>query len=174
VRFRAYIATSLDGYVATLDGRVKWLEPYDAARYGYEGFLRDIDTIVMGRRTFDQVLTAPEWPYGDKDVFVMTSRPLVAPPARTLAWNLGARRLISQLRESPGERDVWVLGGPTTIHGFRRNGAVDRYELFLLPVLLGLGIPLFVESRDQSALSLVSHRVFADGAVSLVYEPRQG
>lgn len=189
MRFRAYIAASLDGYVATPDGGVAWLEAFDAESYGYDEFIADIGTIVVGRATFDQVLGFPEWPYPGKDVFVLTSRPVDTPTPRTAVWTGSVEELVAHLRDasspggaapgdaSPGEaspgRDVWLLGGPKTIHAFRELGAVDTYEIFVLPVLLGDGIPLFERRFIAESLSLVRHRIFDDGAVELIYEPAQ-
>ena len=79
-RIRLYIATSLDGYIATPDGDVAWLEPFHAGDYGYDDFLKGIGTLVMGRTTFDQVLGFGAWPYAGKRAIVLTSRPVETPP----------------------------------------------------------------------------------------------
>ena len=72
--FHVYIAKSLDGYVATPNGDVQWLEPFNGCDYGYEKFIASIDTIVIGRVTYEQSLTFGEWPYKGNRVIVQSSR----------------------------------------------------------------------------------------------------
>jgi dihydrofolate reductase len=171
MRFRAYIAASVDGFVATPDGGIAWLEQFNGEAYGYNAFIRQIDAIVIGRRTFDQALSFPDWPYVGKDVYVLTSRPLERESPRTRAWHDSPAKLAAHLRGEALERDVWVLGGPKALHAFRELGVVDVYELFVLPMLLGDGIPLFERGLASASLRLTDQQVFADGVVQLVYEP---
>ena len=171
MRFRAYIAASVDGYVATPDGGVEWLEAFDGESYGYEDFTSDISTIVVGRTTLDQVLSFGDWPYPGKEVLVLTSRPLEVAPAQTRAWRAGPESLVAHLRGTVREGDVWILGGPQTIRAFSELGAVESYEIFVMPVLLGDGIPLFAPEGARQPLRLTGHQVFSNGAVQLAYEP---
>ena len=69
------------------------------------------------------------------------------------------------------QRDVWLLGGPKSIHAFSELGAVDAYEVYVMPVLLGAGIPLFEDGGTMSRLRLMDSHVFSDGVLKLVYEP---
>ena len=171
MRLRVYIAVSVDGYVASTDGGVAWLDPFQAESYGYGDFIQQIDAIVIGRATFDQTLEFGDWPYHGKSTYVLTSRPIEAPPPQTIPWQDGAAKLVEHLRGMFPQRDIWLLGGPMTIHAFRELGAVDAYELYVMPVLLGDGIPLFQASDSTTRLRLTDHHAFADGVVKLVYEP---
>lgn len=171
MKFRAYIAMSVDGYVATEDGGVAWLEAFQAADYGYEAFIGEIAVIVTGRATFDQARGFGEWPYAGKRVVVLTSHPIDDPPPDTEAWHDGAEALAARLRAEAPDGDAWVLGGPKTIDAFRRAGAVDTYELYVMPVLLGAGIPMFGRNDAPSLLGLANSHAYPDGAVRLIYEP---
>ena len=172
MKFRVYIAVSVDGYVASSDGSVAWLDSFnDEEGYGYDDLIQQIDAIVIGRTTFDQVLGFGDWPYPGKNVYVLTSRSIESPPPQTIPWHDGAAKLIEHLRGMSLQRDVWLLGGPESIHAFRELGAVDAYEVYVMPVLLGSGIPLFLDSDATTRLRLTDHHVYADGVVKLVYEP---
>ena len=171
MRFRVYIAVSVDGYVASTDGSVAWLDAFQAESYGYDDFIRQIDAIVIGRTTIDQALGFGDWPYHGKNVYVLTSCSIETPPPQTIPWQDGAAKLIEHLRGMSLQRDVWLLGGPKSIHAFRELGAVDTYEVYVMPVLLGDGIPLFRDSDTTTGLRLTDFHVFADGVVRLVYEP---
>ena len=170
MRFRVYIAVSLDGYVATPDGGVGWLGPFQNEEYGYTGFIEDISTIIMGRTTFEQVLGFGQWPYDGLRVFVLSSRSPDTLPADTSVWHSTPAALLTHLREKGPKGDVWLLGGPRTIHGFRELDAIDTYELFVMPILLGGGIPLFHTSELQRRLQLRASEA-CDGVVRLFYEP---
>ena len=174
MKFRVYIASSVDGFVATADGGVKWLDAFhDPEGYDYDRFIRQIDAIVIGRATFDQVLGFGPWPYEGRHTYVLTSRPIDNPPPLTVAWRDGATKLVERLRGMALQGDVWLLGGPKSIGAFRELDAVDTYEVYVMPVLLGAGIPLFVENHAATRLDLVDSHAFADGVVRLVYQPAQ-
>ena len=169
--FHAYIAMSLDGYVATPNGDVQWLESFNGCDYGYEKFISSIDTIVIGRVTYEQSLTFGEWPYKGNRVIVQSSRPLDNLPSDTELWEGTTAELVAYLRERPQGKGVWLIGGPKSIESFAELGAVDFYDIFVMPVLLGDGISLFQVSTRQTRLKLVSSETYDNGVVRLVYEP---
>ncbi len=168
--FHGYIAVSLDGYVATADGGVDWLDQFDGD-YGYSEFIASIDTIVIGRITFEQSLTFGDWPYKGKRVIVQSSKPLDDLPPDTELWEGTTDELVAHLRERPSDKDVWLIGGPKSIDGFAELDAVDVYDVFVMPVLLGDGIPLFPRSTRYMSLKLTSSETYDNGVVRLVYEP---
>ena len=171
MRFHVYIAMSLDGYVATPSGDVQWLEPFNDCDYGYEKFIASIDTIVIGRVTYEQSLTFGEWPYKGNRVIVQSSRSLDNLLPDTELWEGTTAELVAHLRERPEGKDVWLIGGPRSIESFAELGAVDVYNVFVMPVLLGDGIPLFQASARQTRLKLVSSETYDNGVVRLGYEP---
>lgn len=168
-RFRAYLGISLDGFIARQDGAVDWLEQFGADDYGYDAFFAEIGTIVMGRGSYDAVLGHGEWPYAGKRTLVVTSRPLDNPPRGVEARAGDFPALVSELRAAEGG-DVWVFGGGRLLNGFRRQRAVDTFELGVVPVLLGDGIPLFPQGAGEARLTLRDHKAFRDGVVLLTYE----
>ncbi|MDA0987820.1 MAG: dihydrofolate reductase [Chloroflexi bacterium] len=171
MKFRVYIAVSVDGCVASADGGVAWLESFhDEEGYGYNDFLQQMDAIVIGRTTFDQVLGFGDWPYPGKDTYVLTSRSIENPPPQTTAWQAGASKLIEHLRGMSMQGDVWLLGGSKSIRAFRDLNAVDAYEIYVMPLPRSSGIPLFESSDTTTTLRLTDHHVFPDGVVRTVYE----
>jgi len=169
-RLRLYIAASVDGFVATPDGSVAWLEPFQAHDYGYAAFMSEVGTVLLGRVTYDQALGFGEWPYHGKRAIVLTSRPLPSPPEGVEAA-ADLKAVVEDVRR-PGEPDVCVVGGGQLIRGLLDLGAIDELELFWIPVLLGDGIPLF-EKRSAAPLNLqlVDARPVAAGVVRAVYRP---
>lgn len=165
--FRLYAATSLDGFIADAEGGIAWLSDYDGADYGTEAFMVSVDALVMGRTTYDQVRTLGDWPYPGKRVWVLTSRPLddAAPPGVKAMTDPTA--LIETLRTRGGL--VWVVGGGRTVRTFLDHDAVDEIEVFVMPILLGGGIPLLPPGASRR-LSLQETEVYRTGAVRLLYE----
>src|SRR5262245_23347330 len=141
-QIRVYIAQSLDGYIARPDGGIDWLRPFDTVDYGYEKFMAEIGTIVMGRASYELARSFGQWPYPSARSLVITSRQLDDPPPSVTRVGAEIARLVAALRASGG-KDVWIMGGAQTINAFLSAGAIDRIDLFTVPILLGEGIPLF-------------------------------
>lgn len=176
-RLRVYIAASVDGFIADPKGGVDWLDPFSTEDFGYAAFFRSIRAVVMGRRSFDQVMGFGEWPYAGKPCVVLSHRP--PPPGVPEGVMFRAARpadVAAELRTRVGG-DVWVMGGAETIAGFLEAGCVDTLELFLIPVLLGDGIPLFPRRAALRPLTLRGTKPYAAGVVRLTYRvasaPRQ-
>jgi dihydrofolate reductase len=167
-RLIVYIAASADGYIATPDGGIDWLAAYDASRYGYDEFIASVGAIVMGRATYDGILRNGDWPYPGKKAFVLTHRPLTPPAGVEAEAFDDLDRLIEKLRR-PGRGDVWIEGGGMTIRALLDRGAVDRIDLFVIPILLGDGIRLFPPSATLHRLTLEASRAHPDGVVALSY-----
>lgn len=165
----AYIAVSADGYIADAGGGLDWLAAYDARAYGYDAFLASVGTIVMGRATYDEVLRQGAWPYPGKTAFVLTSRALPEPPAGADVRAFADVRELAAAIRTPGGPDVWIEGGGRTLRGLLDLGAVDRLDLFVIPVLLGDGTALFPRAGTRRSLTLESTRAFPDGVVALSY-----
>jgi dihydrofolate reductase len=166
---RGYIATTLDGFIADPEGRVGFLDPYGAEEAGYADFIAKIGTIVMGRLTYEAVREMGAWPYEGKRCLVVSSRALGPLPADTTAWTNGVDALIGHLRALEEETDAWVLGGGRLQQAFLDRDALDRLELFVVPVILGRGLPLFPGTDVRQTLRLVDAGRVGEIA-RLVYE----
>jgi len=162
-RLVLYIAASLDGFIADKEGRVGWLEQFDSPEYGYEDFVAGVDTLIMGRVTYEQTLTFGPWPYTGKRVIVMTRRALQGAPPGVEAWQ--GDDVVPLLSGITG--DAWLVGGAESARVFLERGLVDTLRLFVIPTLLGDGIRLFQNVR--ATLRLAACRRYSTGVVELEY-----
>jgi len=170
VRASVFIATSVDGYIAREDGRLDWLPPDGGEPHGYEEFIATVDTIVIGRKTLETVLTYPVWPYEKKPVVVLsTTLPEVrAPDGAVCEVIAGTPHQVVARLEARGVKHIYVDGG-TTIRGFLEAGLIQQLTLTRVPVLLGGGIPLFgVLPHDIRLQHLATHS-YASGLVKSEY-----
>jgi dihydrofolate reductase len=169
----AYLATSADGYIARADGSVDWLErPRPKGNYGMSQFLRSIDTILWGRKTYEQNLmqTGGKGSSFGADIknYVFSHRP-DAQGVNGFEFVYGPIRQFAQrLREEPG-KDIWMMGGGGIIASFLDLGEIDAFIIHVVPVLIGEGIPLLKPEKRTVDLSLAASRQFADGVVRLHY-----
>jgi dihydrofolate reductase len=174
-RCSVFIATSLDGYIARLDGSIDWLESANrrvpaGEDCGYGAFMRSVDALVMGRNTFELALTFDPWPYADTKVVVLSSRPVTIPDrlAPTVAASSEAPAdLVARLTAS-GHSHLYVDGG-RTIQRFLAAGLIDEMTITLIPVLLGAGRPLFGPLARDIGLTLVSSVAYDFGFVQNRY-----
>lgn len=147
-----YIATSLDGFIATSDGGIEWLDEIpnpEQNDFGYADFMRGIDALVMGRKTFEKILTFGVWPY-DKPVFVLTRRKMEVPQeleGSAEVINGTLRDVVAQLKEF-GHHNLYIDGG-ITIQSFLEEDLIDEMIITRVPVLLGNGIPLFGKLSER-------------------------
>lgn len=168
---RAYIAVSLDGYVADTEGGVGWLDPFFTPEIDFASFQASIGVTVMGRATWDQ---SAERGTGFGRAVVLTHRELEGAPSGIETFAGDVRQLARRLREELEDsgQDVWLLGGGNCIQSFHAAGEVDRWELFVIPVLLGDGIPLFPRGGPSTGrLRPTLTRTYSNGIVELWYEP---
>ncbi|HEY8381362.1 MAG TPA: dihydrofolate reductase family protein [Microvirga sp.] len=172
-RFRLYLALSLDGMIADAEGGVHWLEPFNTEELDFAGFMAGIGTIVMGRTTYDQALTFGEWPYPGKRVVVMTSRPFTPTTPDTEVWGGSVEALADKLMAET-EGDVWVLGGAALGRSFLNAGRLDTLELYWIPIVLGGGIPLFVEGTAPARLAPSHVHRYGNGIVRIDYDVARG
>jgi dihydrofolate reductase len=163
---KLFIATSLDGFIADRDGGVDWL--FADGDYGYAAFFDSVETLIMGRRTYEQVLGFGEWPYGEKATYVFTRSPLGGDHPHARIFSGEARSLVEELRER-SSGDIWLVGGAALVSTFREQHLIDEYILSVHPILLGDGIPLFERPRPRENLRLREEIAFQSGLVQLRY-----
>jgi dihydrofolate reductase len=167
-----FIAASLDGYIARPDGGLDWLEgpPDSEEDYGYEAFYASVDALVMGRGTFEKVLTFPEWPYPGKRLVVLSRTLAQLPPGcqdRAELRRDPPAHLVEHLRREGCAR-LYVDGG-LTIQSFLREGLITDLTLTCIPVLMGSGIPLFGSLDRDLHLQHQSTRAYPSGYVQSTY-----
>lgn len=164
-----FVGVSVDGFLARPDGALDFL-PDDAEPHGYEEFFASVDALVIGRNTFETVLAFAGWPYGDKPVYVLSTRPLPSSPGGASVERLSGepRDVVARL-ESKGVSHVYVDGG-ITIQRFLAAGLVQRLVVTRVPVLIGAGIPLFGVLPRDVRLRHVATRAFPSGLVQSEYE----
>jgi dihydrofolate reductase len=164
-----FVGTSLDGYIARADGALDFLPAGGGEPHGYEEFMATVDALVIGRKTYETVLTFREWPYGKKPVFVLSHHDIPLPPPETVVERLSGDpvEIASRLR-GRGIRHVYVDGG-RTIQAFLRAGLVQRVVITRVPVLIGDGIPLFGPLAGDVHLRHIATRSFPSGLVQSEY-----
>ncbi len=165
-----FVGVSVDGFLARRDGALDFLPTGGGEPHGYEEFIATIDALVIGRNTFEIVLGFPEWPYGDKRVVVLSSRPLDFSAVRggNVEQMAGAPQQIVAKLAARGVQHVYVDGG-ITIQGFLRAGLVDRLTITRVPVLIGDGIPLFGSLPHDVQLKHVATHTYPSGLVKSEY-----
>ena len=164
-----FIGTSLDGFIARANGDLDFLPPGGGEPHGYDEFMATVDALVIGRKTFETVLAFDTWPYAEKPVFVLSTRPLATPPPGAVVEQLAGAPadIISQLA-ARGVKHIYVDGG-ITIQRFLRDGLIQRLIITRVPVLIGSGIPLFGALEHDVRLTHVATRQYASGLVQSEY-----
>jgi dihydrofolate reductase len=181
-RVTIHMAASLDGFIARKDGRVDWLETADEFADGdtvapefAEAFLKTIDCYVMGSRTYETALSFEAkglgWVYGDKPVFVLTSRELMR-TRDTIEFYSGNLAQFVNGRLRPTFRTIWFVGGGVVSGECLRLGLADEVRYSILPILIGDGIPFFEKLDRDIALHLEEVKAYRSGMVELRYEVR--
>lgn len=165
-----FVGASVDGFIARRDGGLDWLPAGGGEPHGYDEFIASVDAIVIGRKTFETVLTFGGWPYGDKRVVVLSGRPVDLSVVRGgVVEQMGGppAEIVSRLAAS-GAHHLYVDGG-ITIQRFLQAGLVDRLVLTRVPVLIGDGIPLFGSLPHDVRLRHVATRSYPSGLVQSEY-----
>ncbi len=168
-----YIAMSLDGYIADNNGNVDWLGGHTSEEvdYGYDAFIESIDTIVMGRVTYHQLihdLCPDSWFYPNQKCYVVTSKQLKHDPNVEFT-NKNVCDLVNDLKVQEG-KDIWIIGGAKLIDPLIKANLIDEYIVTIIPTILGDGIKLFSNS-ETIPLYLEKSEVF-NGMAMLTYKRR--
>jgi dihydrofolate reductase len=166
-KIQLYIASSLDGYIARDSGEVDWL--FSDRDYGYTEFLAQIDTVLMGNKTYQQLLGFGEYPYSGKTAFVF-SRTLAGQKDERVEFIGGKLQDFVQGLQKTSTGNIWLVGGSEIIYDFLKHGLIDEFILSIHPVILGSGIPLIVRDRTLfTKLELQDVKTYNTGLVQLSY-----
>ncbi|MQT12404.1 dihydrofolate reductase family protein [Segnochrobactrum spirostomi] len=164
---RGFMAATLDGFIASEDHGLDWLEPYPGGPE-YDAFIAGIRTVVMGRKTYDIVRGMSEWPYAAQRAIVVTSTPVDDAPQGVERWSGDIAALVQHVR-ALDDGDVWIVGGGLLQSKMIAHGALDSLELFVVPEMIGTGIPMFPRRQLRRHVVARSAEVIRDGLVRLVY-----
>ena len=168
-----YVATSLDGYIATSDGSVDWLSRFRTMREDHGGgeLEASVDALLLGSHTYEFALKLGYWPSPGKPSWVFTRRDLpVLHPSITLTSR--TPREIVELLAARGLRRAWFMGGGKLAASFHGERLISRYVISVFPVLLASGVSLFAPHSSQpDSLRLVAAKPFKSGVVQLTYDP---
>ena len=179
-----YVASSVDGYIARPDGAVDWLEPAPEPApepgeeageeagedYGYREFIAGVGVVLMGRITYEQILSfGVDYPYPDAAGYVF-SRTRAGEQDDNVRFVDGGdiAGLVARLRAEQ-DKNLWLVGGGQLVREFLRLDLIDRIELFILPIILGAGIPLFPPDTPTLNLTLTNCQSYDTGLVQLTY-----
>jgi dihydrofolate reductase len=166
-----FIGMSVDGFIARPNGDLDFLPPGGGEPHGYDEFMASVDELVIGRGTFETVLSFPEWPYGKKRVVVLSSRPLDFSAVRggnVEQMDGNPAEIVSKLAAS-GAQHAYIDGG-ITIQRFLRAGLIQRLIITRVPVLIGEGIPLFGKLPHDIKLRHVATQNYPSGLVQTEYQ----
>jgi dihydrofolate reductase len=172
IKASIYIATSLDGYIARANGDLDWLPGSDGSAsdedYGYQAFMRTVDVIVMGRHTYEKVLSFDGWPYPDHKVVVLSSRALSIPAGAAVERLALDPPQVADYLAAQGLTHMYV-DGANTIQRFLNAGLIDELIITTIPILIGDGIRLFGAVDHDIRLEHIETRQFPSGLVQSRY-----
>ncbi|TCM60275.1 dihydrofolate reductase [Acinetobacter calcoaceticus] len=167
-----YIASSADGYIATQNGSVDFLSPYQHIDCGYAQFIQGIDVVIMGRKTYEVICGfGGAWPYPDQLAYIVSSDPCLAIVHPSIqVWTQGVVALAEQLKQRDDGR-AWVVGGTQLQNAFIELRLLDRLEIYEMPVCLGDGIRLFPALVQQPyALKSMTATLIEPNIIKKIYQ----
>ena len=171
-----FIATSLDGYIAKPNDDMSFLKlvEKEGEDYGYAKFTETIDTIILGRRTYDWVMKEigpSHYDNGTRDVYVITrtAKPNVG---RTTFYTGSLPDLVNQLKSKEG-KNLYCDGGAEIIHELLKNDLVDEFTIAVIPVLVGNGTRLFKDNRPEQVLEFIGSKSYDTGLIQLHYKRKR-
>ena len=165
-----FVGTSVDGYIARSDGALDFLPPDGGEPHGYDEFMASVDALIVGRHTYETVLAFDAWPYGDKPVFVLSTKTLRPPLAGAVVERMsGSPEEIVAMLTRRGFQHAYVDGG-VTIQSFLRAKLIQRLTITRVPVIIGVGIPLFGPTTRDVMLKHIRTQQYPSGLVKSEYE----
>lgn len=166
-----YIATSLDGYIAKPNDDLSFLSivVHEGEDYGYSEFIGSVDTVILGRRTYDWVMDqVSEFPHADKKAYVITRTPRPA-IGNTTFYTGDLRSLVLKLKSEDG-KNIFIDGGAEIVNLLLKHNLIDELIISIIPILVGGGTKLFNDGRPEIKLQLINTKQFEKGLVQLHYK----
>lgn len=175
LKISVFISTSLDGYIARENGDLDWLDAAnanvpDSEDFGFIQFMQSVDSIVMGRNTYEKVLSFGGWPYGTASVIVLSRTQIEFPddPDHKVSTTSESLEELCNRLEGEGQKHLYVDGG-ITIQRFLADGLITDVTITTVPVVIGSGIPLFGSVKKDITLEHVATKSFDVGFVQSTY-----
>lgn len=166
-----YIAASLDGYIAKPGDDLSFLSvvEQEGEDYGYAEFIKTIDTVIVGRRTYEKVISMGfDFPHANKDSYIVTRTP--RPDSGSVKFYTGSLKdLVLKLKSQKG-KNIFVDGGAEIVNELLKDALIDEFIISILPVLTGDGIKLFKDGRPEQNLQLLTAKQFDTGLTQLHYK----
>jgi dihydrofolate reductase len=166
-----YIAVSLDGYIAKPNDNLSFLSivQKDGEDYGYSDFVKSVDTVILGRKTYEWVMShVPEFHHADRNSFVITRTPRPS-IGKTHFYTGNLKELISRLKSEEG-KNIFCDGGAEIVNELLKEGLIDEFIISIIPILVGDGTKLFKDGRPEQKLELISVKQFDKGLTQLHYK----
>jgi dihydrofolate reductase len=172
-KIKLYIAISLNGKIAKLDGNVDWLESIpnpEKIDHGYSGFYKSIDTTIQGNKTYKQILSwGIDFPYADKKNYVFTRNKELENTEYVEFISENHIDLMKQLKKEKG-KDIWIVGGGQLNTIFLNENLIDEIQVFVMPIILSDGIELFENLPKETKLKLIESKSYSTGAIEIKYK----
>jgi dihydrofolate reductase len=165
-----YIAMSLDGYIAKPNDDLSFLSlvEKEGEDYGYAKFIGEVDTVLMGRKTYDWIIGQTAFPHSDKPTYIITTKPRPT-KGNTQFYTGQIKDLVSQLKSEKGGT-IFCDGGAQLVYELQKEDLIDEYIISIIPILLGAGTRLFKDGRPEQHLEHLSTQSFETGLVQLHYK----
>ena len=166
-----YIATSLDGYIAQPNDDLSFLSivEQEGQDYGYADFVKTVDTVIVGRKTYDKVISMGfDFPHADKDAYIITRTP--RPSIGSVKfYTEDLKSLVDKLKSENG-KNIFCDGGAEIVNELLKDDLIDEFIISVIPILVGNGTKLFKDGRPEKKLELVSVKSFDKGLTQLHYK----
>lgn len=166
-----YIATSLDGYIAKPNDDLDFLSivEQEGQDYGYAEFIKTVDTVIVGRKTYDKVLSMGfDFPHSDKESYIITrtARPDIG-PVKFYTGDL--KTLVERLKSESG-KTIFCDGGAEIVNELLKHDLFDEFIISVIPIFVGSGTRLFKDGRPEQKLELISVKSFEKGLTQLHFK----
>lgn len=171
-KIKLYIAASIDGYIADIEGGLDWLSEYPITselNYGYDEFFDSVDTVILGGRTYRDILNMDViYPYKDKISYIITRNKTNNPKENIHFISENITETVSELKKQEGKA-IWLVGGGEIIAMLLDNDLIDEMIITTIPMILGSGIPLFPNTSKESAWQLQNTHSYCNNVLQVEY-----
>ncbi len=169
-----YIATSLDGYIAKSNDDLSFLSivEQEGQDYGYADFVKTVDAVIVGRKTYDKVISMGfDFPHADKDAYIITRTP--RPNIGSVKFYTGDLKILVDKLKSEDGKNIFCDGGAEIVNELLKGDLIDEFIISVIPILVGNGTKLFKDGRPEKKLEFVSVKSFDKGLTQLHYKRKE-